>query len=51
MLLSKLVGELEFEEGALDVAERIDSSLILVFKGSITLIERSAPCAAALIAS
>jgi hypothetical protein len=45
------LGELLAEEAALDASERIDSSLILVFRGSSILTERIAPCAAALMAS
>jgi hypothetical protein len=45
------LGELVAEEVALDMSERIESSLILVLRGSSIRTERIAPCAAALMAS
>ena len=45
------LGELAAEEAGLGASEDIESSLILVFRGSSILTERNASCAAALMAS
>jgi hypothetical protein len=51
MLLPAELGELLSEEAGLDASERMESSLILVLRGSSILTERIASCAAALMAS
>ena len=51
MFPSESVGELATEEEALELSDRMDSSLILVWRGSSTLTGRIAPCSAALMTS